>query len=464
MKRTFTQFLLVIALLLTSPSTVLRVTAQTAQGNSGERVSSEYAHGQPGVMKGGSRAQPASHESIAVLPVGQDGNWSQQASGTNNELRSVHFISQSEGWAAGANVTLLHTVNGGATWSPVTNTGVDQANGFNTVRMIDQNTVWVGGQAAAIRSINGGAHWNGVQWTAATGIPLQNRLFPASAETGWGVGPGPRTHLRHRLTSSFNITTVFNEVTPEMNDVYFISADQGWSVGNTGQVIHIASDTLSAQSSGTTQALNGVCMRDANTGWIVGNNGTILKTTNGGGAWTAQSSGTTAHLRDVSFADAQNGWAVGDGGTILGTRDGGATWTPEQSGVTNDLNGVHAVSATIRYAVGADGTILAAGVVGPDFSLTIEPAALTVNLRQTGSIPVTVERTGGFARSVTIAAPDTKSIKVKLTPKSQSTTGTGVTFDFKVKKKAAPGVYELVFTGRDADGRTRTATLTMTIQ
>lgn len=454
MKLTSRHLLLVIAMLLASPLTNLGVPAQPARGNSGERLSQENGTDQAGT----------STESVASAPRGQGDNWSQQTSGTNNELRSIHFINENEGWAAGANVTLLHTVNGGATWSPVTNTGVDSANGFNAVRMVNEDTVWVGGKACAIRSTNGGTSWSGVQWTATAGIPFQNRLCPASAETGWGVGPGPRTHIRHRLSSSFNISTVFNEVTPEMNDVDFVSADQGWSVGLSGEVIHIASDTLSAQTSGTTQALNGVDMVDSTTGWIVGNNGTILKTTNGGGTWTGQSSGSVAHLRDVSFFDAQNGWAVGDGGTILGTHNGGATWTPEASGVTDDLLGVFAVTATVRYAVGADGTILAAGVVGPDFSLVIEPATLTVNLRQTGSIPVTIVRSGGFARNVTVTAPDTKAIKVKLTPKSQATTGSSVTFDFKVKKKAALGTYDLVFSGRDADGRVRTATVTMTIQ
>ena len=100
----------------------------------------------------------------------------------------------------------------------------------------------------------------------------------------------------------------------------------------------------------------------------------------------------------------------------------------------------------------------------PDFALAVEPAALTVNRKQTGSIPVAVGRIAGFAGAVTVTAPDTKAIKVKLTPKSQSTTGTSVTFDFKVKKKAALGTYDLVFSGRDAEGRVRTATLTMTVQ
>jgi hypothetical protein len=79
-------------------------------------------------------------------------------------------------------------------------------------------------------------------------------------------------------------------------------------------------------------------------------------------------------------------------------------------------------------------------------------------------VTVTVDRVAGFAGNVAVTAPDTRVIKVKLTPGSQSTTGASATFEFKVKKKAAPGDYELVFTGRDAEGCARTATLTMTVQ
>jgi hypothetical protein len=100
----------------------------------------------------------------------------------------------------------------------------------------------------------------------------------------------------------------------------------------------------------------------------------------------------------------------------------------------------------------------------PDFALAIDPAGITVNRKQKGSIPVAIERVAGFTGSVTVTAPDTRAIKVKLTPGSQATMGAGVTFDFKVKKKAALGAYDLVFTGRDAEGRERSATLTMTVQ
>jgi photosystem II stability/assembly factor-like uncharacterized protein len=76
----------------------------------------------------------------------QPGGWAPQTSGTANELRSVHFINVNEGWAAGANATLLRTTNGGSAWTPVM-TGAEAARGFNTVRFLDQNTGWAGGSS-----------------------------------------------------------------------------------------------------------------------------------------------------------------------------------------------------------------------------------------------------------------------------------------------------------------------------
>jgi hypothetical protein len=100
----------------------------------------------------------------------------------------------------------------------------------------------------------------------------------------------------------------------------------------------------------------------------------------------------------------------------------------------------------------------------PDFGLSVDPASLTVTKGQSGQIAVNVDRLGGFAGRVTVAAPNTRAIKVKLTPAEASTTGESVTFTYKVKKKAQPGTHELVFTGRDAEGRERTASLTLVIQ
>ncbi len=103
-------------------------------------------------------------------------------------------------------------------------------------------------------------------------------------------------------------------------------------------------------------------------------------------------------------------------------------------------------------------------VVEPDFALALASPTLTVTKGQKGQIEVLVNRVGDFTQEVSVSGPDTKPIKVKLTPPSAATTGSSVTFNFKIKKKAAVGSYDLVFTGIDGSGRSRMVTLTLVIQ
>ncbi len=92
-------------------------------------------------------------------------------------------------------------------------------------------------------------------------------------------------------------------------------------------------EELSASSAN----LQDVFFVDANNGWIVGNLGSIQHTTDGGATWTSQSSGVTEELRNVYFADVNTGWAVGLNQTILKTSNGGTTWS-----VINPMLGVGA--------------------------------------------------------------------------------------------------------------------------
>jgi hypothetical protein len=103
-------------------------------------------------------------------------------------------------------------------------------------------------------------------------------------------------------------------------------------------------------------------------------------------------------------------------------------------------------------------------VVAPDFSLAFNPASVTVARKQKGLFTVNIARTGNFSGNVTVTAPDTKAFKIKLTQTSLSTTGTSVSFNFKIKPTAASGTRQLTFSGRDDTGRVRTGTLTVVIQ
>jgi photosystem II stability/assembly factor-like uncharacterized protein len=129
-------------------------------------------------------------------------------------------------------------------------------------------------------------------------------------------------------------------------------------VGDAG-AIHVSSNggaTFSNNGIGGND-LNGVWMIDANTGWAVGNGGRIVKTTNGGAAWTPQTSGTANNLTDVKFTSSNNGYACGDNGTVVYTTNGGTNWQSHTTGSTKNLLSVDASGSTI-IATAVDGVIL----------------------------------------------------------------------------------------------------------
>ena len=200
-------------------------------------------------------------------------------------------LSAQSGWAVGDGGTILHTSDGGATWSPQTSgTGTV----LNSVSFVDANNGWAVGLAGVIvHTTNGGTTWS------------------------------PQT--------SFTLET--------LDDVSFVDVNNGWAVGDSGTIVHTSNGgtTWSPQTTGTGANLFGVSFVDANNGWAVGIDGTILHTSDGGATWSPQTSGTGIELFGVSFVDANNGWAVGGLGTIVHTGNGGATWSPQISGTGTSI-------------------------------------------------------------------------------------------------------------------------------
>lgn len=87
-----------------------------------------------------------------------------------------------------------------------------------------------------------------------------------------------------------------------------------------------AASTWAPQTSPTAVALNGVAHADSNTWIAVGDGGTIVRSTNGGVAWSTVTSPIGDQLHGVAFRG-NLGLAVGIGGRILRSTDAGAHWT-----------------------------------------------------------------------------------------------------------------------------------------
>ena len=80
-----------------------------------------------------------------------------------------------------------------------------------------------------------------------------------------------------------------------------------------------------------TLAMNSLFFVSADEGWVVGNSGKIYHTTDGGANWTSQAGGTSRKLSKVHFINNLEGWITGgwqDGSAylLLKTTNGGATW------------------------------------------------------------------------------------------------------------------------------------------
>ena len=143
-----------------------------------------------------------------------------------------------------------------------------------------------------------------------------------------------------------------------LEDVYMISATEGWAVGGFGLILHTTDGGLTweHQTSGTFQALRTVFFTDALNGSVSGN--IELYTTDGGRTWhhanrIFPSVGT---VYSMTFADQNRGFATGNGArAVMKTTDGGRNWFTQQLPIVIGL--VKFFDSLNGIASGAEGVL-----------------------------------------------------------------------------------------------------------
>jgi photosystem II stability/assembly factor-like uncharacterized protein len=213
-----------------------------------------------------------------------------------NTLHAMSFAGAS-GYAAGDFGTLLHTTDGGTTWTGLlSGTFTD----LTEVQAIDADSVFAAGGCVARRSDDGGATFSRVAFTSVE----------SSCKEQFAAG-------------------------------WFVNQQTGFLALTDGTILRTDNngDTFAQKTAlpGTRAAGGGATPVDLRfltdqIGLGATSDGKIYRTTDGANSWSLISD-TSRAVHSFFFVDASNGFAVGDGSLFLTTKDGGASWTPKDLGI-----------------------------------------------------------------------------------------------------------------------------------
>ncbi|OWA35969.1 hypothetical protein B9G55_08820 [Saccharibacillus sp. O16] len=249
-------------------------------------------------------------------------SWSQAAFGQKNfTAQHLSFTDARSGWVSGImppkegavdayDVVVLHTSDGGRTWSKQlaaggtdensdTNTlnsrALDFADNKNGYLLTDDLSMMAGD---LYRTRDGGAHWSKVQSKLRSHRPTLTDMDFADAQNGWisaALGAGP---VEGGLMTTRDGGQSFEQTTGAGYDVGFIqllNKENGYAVGATSM-----------------------------------NRDYLLRTQDGGKSWS-QLYPSLSPTEGLSFVDEKHGFGIGTvtrENRLLTTEDGGRSWTP----------------------------------------------------------------------------------------------------------------------------------------
>ena len=248
--------------------------------------------------------------------------WDAQDSRTTECFGAVHFVSAQRGWAVAEAGVVLHTTNGGVVWERQAS---ETQQVLLSVFFVDENTGWcVGNGGEIIHTDNGGQTWK----RQKSGTPWN--LFDVhftSKRRGWAVGMNGTVLSTVDGGSNWRLASI-GKRHPffYLDAVTFVSPEIGWIVGwdlrglGMGGLILRTVDggkTWQRQESHTANFLDDVFFISATEGWIVGKSGLVLHTKDGGQNWRPQRTDTRTDLKSIYVSSTNSGWVVGQNGTIL---------------------------------------------------------------------------------------------------------------------------------------------------
>jgi photosystem II stability/assembly factor-like uncharacterized protein len=274
-------------------------------------------------------------------------HWDRQPTGTRAALRAVHFLNPYTGWAVGreelphaggSNGVVLFTDDGGLHWTRLPGPPLP---GLNCLRFFDDRTGLVAGDGSDLYPAGLFATRDGGRtWHPAPGARCPTWLACDFRDAQSGVLAGAWGRLATIRDGVFNPADVDKLGGRGVRSVR-VHGRRAVAAGQNGLVLlshDTAGDRWGFADLKLPPDVMASCDFDAAALidqhiWVVGRPGSVvLHSADFGQTWEAQPTGQSLPLHALYFLDAQTGWAVGELGTILGTTDGGKNWTVQRRG------------------------------------------------------------------------------------------------------------------------------------
>ena len=253
-------------------------------------------------------------------------------------INSISVVNQNVIWVCGDATALYRTTDGGLTWVSG-NTGLPSGNLYG-ISALDASTCWVGTVNGSIyKTTTGGTSWT-LQFSQAGSFSNGLKMFNQNYGVYQGDPTGNGQPYQLRYTTNGGTNWILSPGAPIATSEFGVINAWDWT-----DTSHFWIGSANTVANATTAK--------------------VYRTSNGfgGGGWlsaTLPGAGGTAGLyyQAVAFTDVNNGMAGSNGSNIMKTNDGGVTWTtvPNPPGVTAfaaiNMNGIKDGSNTIRVSLG----------------------------------------------------------------------------------------------------------------
>ncbi len=284
--------------------------------------------------------------------------WDPQQSGLTDRLHAVHFVNTKSGWAVGDHNIVLRTSDGGDSWKLLTERQ-ERGDQLESVVFVNDSEGWVQSTKTLLHTTDGGQSWQpanelprgggfggacmvgkvryqlkvhnmgvGVYRTADGGntwqaLPAElprndyTTLFFVDEQHGWVSGD----YGRFAMTDDGGRTWKEKNLDGgNLHRLQFLSPQHGWLLPRAGKAgPMVTSDggvTWTNQYAGlpTYRTMHVLQFLNESNGFLLADEA-VLHTSNGGKSWTTIGK---PHLGlGLSFPQVDEGWVVGDKGVIL---------------------------------------------------------------------------------------------------------------------------------------------------